>query len=116
MYYLDEKFGYSLEECMFKHSEEWKKIFLNVLTVKIALLANSKRKMKLKEVDVQGMILDVVNEAIPVFDKFLYNNKGYKKVACIDEYDGSDVDQYEDIDYKIILAPFAGFFDGIEVK
>lgn len=115
MYYSDEKFGYSLEECMFKHSEEWKKIFFNVLTVKIVLLVNSKRRMKLKEVDIQGMMLDVVNEAIPVFDRFLCN-KGYKKVACIDEYDGSDIDQYEDIDYKIILAPFAGFFDGIEVK
>lgn len=107
MYYLDEKNRYSLEECMFKHSEEWKKIFFNVLTVKIVLLVNSKRRMKLKEVDIHGMILDVVNEAIPVFDRFLCN-KGYKKVACINEY--------EDIDYKIILAPFAGFFDRIEVK
>ena len=116
MLYVDNHFTYNLEDCIWRHSEEWKKILFNVLTVKIALLANSEQRMKLKEVDLHGMMLDVVNDAVPIFDKFLTNVKSYRKVPCIDEYDGTDTELYQDVDYKVMLHPFKGFFDSVEVR
>lgn len=116
MLYVDEKFSYSLEECMWKYSEDWKKILFNVLKVKIAVLANKKERMKLKEVDLYGMTLSVINEALPIFDKFLVNIKGYTKQPMIDEYDGTDITLQQEVNYKVLLHPFDGFFDEIEVK
>jgi len=115
MLYTDEKFDYSLEKCMWKHSEEWKKIFFNTLTIKISLLSVQGR-IKPKEVDIEGMLMDVVNDAIQVFDKYLINTKGYKKIAIEDEYDGTDTTLYQNIDYQVLLSPFEDFFYDIEVK
>lgn len=115
MLYHKDKQSYDLEKCIWRHSEEWKEIFFNVMQTKIALLGNSER-MKLKEVDIEGIVLDTVNEAISVFDKFLINTKGYKKYSVIDPYDGTDTTLEQDIDYKILLSPFDGFFDKIEVR
>lgn len=115
MLYTDEKFDYSLERCMWLHSEEWKKIFFNALTIKISLLS-AQRRVKPKEVDIEGMLMDVVNDAIQVFDKYLTNIKGYKKIAIEDDYDGTDTTLYQDIDYKVLLSPFEDFFYDVEVK
>ena len=115
MLYTDEKFDYSLEKCMWKHSEEWKKIFFNTLTVKISLLSVQSR-IKPKEVDIEGIIMDVVSDAIQVFDKYLTNIKGYKKITIEDEYNGTDTTLYQNIDYQVLLSPFEDFFYNIEVK
>ena len=115
MLYTDEKFDYTLEKCMWKHSEEWKKIFFNTLTVKISLLSVQSR-IKPKEVDIEGIIMDVVSDAIQVFDKYLTNIKGYKKITIEDEYNGTDTTLYQNIDYQVLLSPFEDFFYNIEVR
>lgn len=116
VYYHKDNQTYNLEQCIWKHSEEWKTIFFNVLQIKVAVLANKKERMKLKEIDIHGMALDVVNEALPVFDKFLTNIKNYKKYATIDPYDNTDITLEQEVDYKVLLHPFDGFFDKLEVK
>lgn len=115
MLYSDKNFHYDLEQCIWKHSEEWKKMFFNTLTVKISLLSVQGR-VKPKEVDIEAMLMDVVNDTIKVFDKYLVNIKGYHKVAYVDEYDGSDTTLYQDIDYKVLFKPFDSFLTNIEVK
>ena len=107
---------YNMEQCILIHSEEWKNIFLNTLIIKIATLSTSQEKVKLKEVDIHGETLNVVNEALSIFDKFLTNTKEYEKIPIIDGDTGEDVDLYQNIDYKVLLSPFDGFFDNIEVK
>lgn len=116
MLYSDGKYSYTLEKLMHIHSEEWKQILFNVLTIEIAVLANNKKRIKLKEVDIEGITSDIAEKAIFSFDKFLVNTKEYTKEPILDEYDGTDITLYQDIDYKVMLAPFEDFFNNIEVR
>lgn len=105
-----------MENCILKYQEEWKNIFLNMLTIKLAALSNSNKEIKIKEIDIQGEVLVVVDEALSIFDNFLTNTKKYEKIPIIDGDIGEDTTLYQTIDYKVILSPFDGFFDNIEVK
>lgn len=116
MNYTDGQFHYGMEQLIWKHSEEWSKILFNVLKVKIALLYKEEKRVKPKEIDIEREILDVVNDAIPIFDKYLINIKGYEKYPVIDMADGTDIELIQKIDYKVLLCPFQGFFDMIEVR
>lgn len=116
MYYTKKNFLYSIEEMMWKYSKEWERILFNVLKVRIALLANKQERVRPQDIDIQGVVLDIVNDAIPIFDKFLTSIKGYDKMRVIDEFDGEEIDVEQYIDYKVLLFPFENFFDKIEVK
>ena len=118
MEYTDGTFHYSIEDLIWKHSEEWSEIFTNILKVKIALLYNKeKQHVKPKEIDVHKIILDIVNEAIPVFDKYLVRIKGYEKYSIIDANDPTyDDTLIQSIDYEKVFIPFKGLFNEIEVR
>lgn len=118
MHYTDGKFSYDMQDLIFRHSEIWNEIFINVLKVKIALLYNKeKQHVKPKEIDVHKIVLDIVNETIPIFDKYLVQIKGYEKYGIFDVNDPTyDDTLIQSIDYKEIFYPFKGLFDKIEVR
>ncbi|MBR3208730.1 MAG: hypothetical protein IKF82_00520 [Bacilli bacterium] len=118
MNYTDGKFHYDMNDLIWKHSEAWSEIFTNVLKVKVALLYNKdKRHVKAKEIDIHKIILDVVNDTIPVFDKYLTRIKGYSKYGMFDVNDPTyDDTLIQSIDYTRIFCPFDGLFDEIEVR
>ena len=116
MYYSDGEFLYNMEKMMWKHSEEWQRILFNVLKVRIALLANRQQRIRPQDIDIHGVMLDIIDDAIPIFDKFLISVKGYTKYPIIDAYNGEEISAEQDIDYKILLSPFKNFFTNIEVK
>lgn len=116
MLYCNDRGSYNLEECIKLYANEWQQILFNVMKVKIALLSNSKHRIKLKEVDIEGIVLEIINDAVSIFDKFLTNTKEYKKYPIIDGYDGTDITLEQNIDYRYMLSPFRDFFDKIEVR
>ena len=116
MYYTDGKFLYNMEKMMWKHSEEWQKILFNVLKVRIALLANKQQRIRPQDIDIQGVMIDIIDDAIPIFDKFLVSIKGYEKIPFIDGDTGEEINFRQEIDYKILLNPFKNFFTSIKVE